>query len=62
MRIREKTGRCFRPGRAALVLLAGLWLLTACAQPAKPEPQKYQEQFFDLFDTVTQISGYAASE
>ena len=64
MRIREKAGCCFRPGRAALVLLAGLWLLTACArlEAEKAEPQKYQEQFFDLFDTVTQISGYAASE
>ena len=62
---REKEkGRRLRPGRVALVVLVGLWLLTACARPevAKAEPKKYQEQFFDLFDTVTQISGYAASE
>lgn len=62
MRIRKENGRRFLSGGAVLLLLLGVWLLTACRQPEKAEQQKYQEQFFDLFDTVTQISGYAASE
>ena len=34
-------------------------LLTGCAAEQSPEPQKFQYQFFDTFDTIIQIVGYA---
>ena len=57
---KQSCGFPFRQG--GLIFLLLLCLLTACTFSGKGKEERYQEQFFDLFDTVTQISGYAASE
>ena len=46
-----------RRGLAA-VLAIGLLPLTACA----PQQKMYTATWFDVFDTVTTVQGYAASE
>src|SRR5690606_11458560 len=47
------------------VILTGLLLsmmLTACGKEPESEYKKYNDTFFDTFDTITQVVGYAKSE
>lgn len=50
-----------RKGRI-LALLLSLTLLCGCTGKAPAGPQKYQATYWDLFDTVTTIVGWAESE
>lgn len=43
---------------AAVLVLAGI----ACIKNYNQKPQRYEGQFFDCFDTVTTITGYAQSQ
>ena len=56
-----KQGKRWRPLAAGafllLVLGAAIWL-----PGRKPAPQRYSVTWFDVFDTVTTVQGYAASE
>ncbi len=58
--------RLMKAGAGAVVLLVLLWLSAQgfflLNTQRADRLQKYERQFFDLFDTVTQISGYAEKE
>ena len=43
---------------AAVIVFAGF----ACIQYRDQNPQRYEGQFFDCFDTVTTVTGYADSQ
>ena len=59
--IRSKQSRLFRAAASVLALLTAACLFSCTPVPAS-EPQRFSVTYLDLFDTVTQITGYAEDE
>ena len=45
-----------------LAVILGIFLMTGCISPSAKEQKRYTASFLDVFDTRTEIAGYAESE
>lgn len=48
--------------QSILAVMLGIFLMTGCISPSEKEQKRYTASFLDVFDTRTEIAGYAESE